>query len=76
MPIPAQTRRNGSMHLHVVVAQAGGPTLTWSTMKRDGPTVVQRISLTDYALPKATLFNLIGEEVNYRTRSHNNYSPA
>lgn len=51
------------MHLHIIVAQAGGPELTWTTMKRDGPTVVQRISLTDYALPKDTLFNLIGDAV-------------
>lgn len=68
MPIPSQTRNNGSLHLHIVVAQAGGNKLTWSTLRRDGPTVVQRISLSEYALPKATLFNLIGEEpgVNYK----------
>lgn len=62
MPVPMQTRKNGSFHLHVVVAQAGGDKLTWSTLKRDGPTVVQRIALSDHALPKATLFNLVGEE--------------
>lgn len=65
LPIPPQTRKNGTLHLHVVVAQGGGPELTWTTLKRDGPTIVQRIGLSDYTIPKATLFNLIGEEVRW-----------
>ncbi|KAH8374174.1 hypothetical protein KR200_006558 [Drosophila serrata] len=58
--IPLKTRRNGSLYFHVVLALEGEP-LEWRSLRRDGPTVVHTLSLTDYMVPKAEAFNLLGE---------------
>lgn len=56
------------MFLHVVLANDNGP-LEWQHLQRDGLTVVQRVALTEYMIPKAATFNLLGEnEVNNRKR--------
>lgn len=47
------------MFLHVVLASDNGP-LEWQHLQRDGLTVVQRVALTDYMVPKAATFNLLG----------------
>lgn len=36
--------------------------LDWKDFQRDGPTVIQIISLTDYIVPKEATFNLLNEE--------------
>lgn len=59
--IPAKTRRNGTLFLHVILTSDNGP-VSWVNLQRDGPTVIQRILLTDYMVPKPKAFNLIGNE--------------
>ncbi|XP_030378670.1 cleft lip and palate transmembrane protein 1-like protein [Scaptodrosophila lebanonensis] len=58
--VPLKTRRNGSLYMHVVVALEGEP-LEWRTLRRDGPTVLHTLSLTDYMVPRAEAFNLLGD---------------
>ncbi|KAH8265137.1 hypothetical protein KR044_001563 [Drosophila immigrans] len=58
--VPLKTRRNGTLHLHVVLALDGEP-LEWRTLRRDGPTVVHTLSLCDYMVPRAEAFNLLSE---------------
>ncbi|EDX17791.1 GD17104 [Drosophila simulans] len=58
--VPLRTRRNGSLHLHVVLALEGEP-LEWRSLRRDGPTVVHTMSLTDYMVPRAEAFQLLGD---------------
>lgn len=59
--VPAKTRRNGTLHLQVVLALQGEP-LEWKTLKRDGPTVIHSLSVTEYMIPKAEAFNLLGDK--------------
>lgn len=47
------------MFLHVVLASDNGQ-VEWKHLQRDGLTVVQRVALTDYMIPKASTFNLLG----------------
>ncbi|EDW48982.1 GM11605 [Drosophila sechellia] len=54
--VPLRTRRN----LHVVLALEGEP-LEWRSLRRDGPTVVHTMSLTDYMVPRAEAFKLLGD---------------
>lgn len=58
--LPAKTRQNGTLYLHVVLADNRG-TIQWANLQRDGPTVIQRVALTEFAVPKAATFNLLGE---------------
>lgn len=58
--VPAKTRRNGTLHLQVVLALQGEP-LEWKTLRRDGPTVIHSLSLTEYMVPKLAAFNLLGD---------------
>lgn len=57
--IPAKTRRNGTLFLHVVL-HGDGETIDWKTIKKDGPTVIHKIKLTEYTVPQAAAFNLLG----------------
>ncbi|XP_063697364.1 lipid scramblase CLPTM1L [Culicoides brevitarsis] len=57
--IPLKTRRNGTLFLHAVLAADDGKAVDWRELKRDGPTVLQRIALTNYMIPKAATFNLL-----------------
>ncbi|XP_075156279.1 lipid scramblase CLPTM1L [Haematobia irritans] len=59
--VPAKTRRNGTLHMQVVLALQGEP-LEWKTLRRDGPTVIHSLSLTEYMVPKAAAFNLLGDK--------------
>lgn len=61
--VPAKTRRNGTLNLQVVLALEGEP-LEWKTLKRDGPTVIHSLSITEYMIPKAKAFNLLGDASN------------
>lgn len=45
--------------MHVVLASDNAP-FKWQHLQRDGLTVMQRISLTHYAEPKAATFSLLG----------------
>lgn len=65
--LPAKTRRNGTLFLHVILADNDGP-LDWRRLQRDGPTVIQRIALTDYMVPKAKAFNLLGDDDDTASR--------
>lgn len=56
--IPAATRRNGTMFLHIVLVNDLGK-FEWHHLNREGITVVQRIPLTEYIVPKAATFNLL-----------------
>lgn len=49
--------------MYVVLALDDG-SLDWKDFQRDGPTVIQRISLTEYAVPKDALFNLLNDETS------------
>lgn len=59
--IPLKTRRNGTLFLYAVLA-IDDAALDWKDFQRDGPTVIQRISLTEYAVPKEATFNLLNDE--------------
>lgn len=59
--VPLKTRRNGTLYLYVVMAKDDGA-LDWKDFQRDGPTVIQRIPLTDYMIPKDILYNLLENE--------------
>ncbi|KAG4072039.1 hypothetical protein HA402_015538 [Bradysia odoriphaga] len=58
--LPTKTRQNGTLFLHVILASDNGQ-FEWKHLQRDGPTVIQRVLLTEYAVPKAATFNLLGE---------------
>jgi Cleft lip and palate transmembrane protein 1 (CLPTM1) len=57
--------------LHSVLADNSGE-LDWKQLKRDGPTVVQRIALTEYAIPALASFNLLGDSPNTKESSKQN----
>lgn len=56
--VPASTQKNGTLYLMVVLALDDG-VVEWKHLQRDGPTVIQRIALTEYAVPKAETYNLL-----------------
>lgn len=56
--LPERTRRNGSLYMHVVLAQEGEP-LAWKSLRRDGPTIIHTMRITDYMEPKSKGFNLL-----------------
>lgn len=68
------------MYLYVVLA-LDDEALDWKDFQRDGPTVIQRVSLTQYIVPKEATFNLLNEEnpnnaqrtkstANIKTKTH------
>ncbi|KAL7302490.1 cleft lip and palate transmembrane protein 1-like protein [Trichogramma pretiosum] len=63
--IPAKTRNNGTLYLHVIVSPQsfikGGQFMDF---KEDFRSIYTLIKLTDYAIPKAETFNLLGEETD------------
>lgn len=60
--MPLKTRRNGTLNLYLVLAQDDDSSLDWKDFQRDGPTVIQRIPLTQYLVPKQASFNLLNEQ--------------
>uniref|UniRef100_A0A1Q3G2Q6 Lipid scramblase CLPTM1L n=1 Tax=Culex tarsalis TaxID=7177 RepID=A0A1Q3G2Q6_CULTA len=64
--IPAKTRRNGTLFLHVILA-TDDANFEWRSLKNNGATVHQKIRITEYDVPKATTFNLLGESANKHT---------
>lgn len=60
--MPLKTRRNGTLYLYVVLALDDSAMLDWKDFQRDGPTVIQRVALTEYVVPKDVVFNLLNEE--------------
>lgn len=60
--VPLKVRRNGTLNLYVVLALDDDSSLDWKDFQRDGPTVIQRISLTQYLVPKEATFNLLNEQ--------------
>lgn len=81
--VPLKTRRNGTLYMHVALALDDTP-LDWKSLQRDGPTVIQRIALTEYMEPKAATFNLLGDQPpkaakrssNARDKNNNNVKPV
>lgn len=60
--VPLKVRRNGTMFVHAVLAFDDGKEVDWRQLQRDGPTVIQRIPLTEFLVPQAATFNLLGED--------------
>lgn len=48
--------------------------LDWKDFQRDGPTVISRVSLTEYAVPKAATFNLLNDN-DPSVSQHSNKKP-
>jgi hypothetical protein len=77
--VPLKTRRNGTLYMYAVIALDDG-SLDWKEFQRDGPTVIQRVALTSFMVPKDELFNLLQDEkrtekkkkpaVGVKTRTH------
>lgn len=59
--IPPKTYRNGTMFLHMVLVNDIGVEFEWRNLKREGLTVLQRIPLTEYIVPRPATFNLLNE---------------
>lgn len=47
------------MYLYAVIALDDGSLVDWKDFNRDGPTVIQRVPLTTYLIPKDQLYNLL-----------------
>lgn len=58
LKLPMKTKRNGTMYLHIILAESGA-SLEWNTLRRDGPTVIHTMRITEYIEPKAQSFNLL-----------------
>lgn len=50
------------MYLHLVLINDIGVEFEWRLLKREGMTVVQRISLTEFMTPRPATFNLLNED--------------
>uniref|UniRef100_A0A1L8D907 Lipid scramblase CLPTM1L n=1 Tax=Nyssomyia neivai TaxID=330878 RepID=A0A1L8D907_9DIPT len=61
IPIPAKTRRNGTLYMHVVLAIDDDKPIIWNR-RRDDLAVIHRIPLTEHVVPKHTTFNLITDD--------------
>lgn len=59
--IPRKTYRNGTMFLHLVLVNDIGVEFEWRNLKREGLTVMQRIQLTEYMVPRPATFNLLND---------------
>ncbi|XP_059622400.1 lipid scramblase CLPTM1L [Phlebotomus argentipes] len=59
--IPAKTRRNGTLFMHVVLAVDDGDPIVWNR-RRDDLAVIHRIALTEHVVPKHSTFNLITDD--------------
>ncbi|XP_055705843.1 lipid scramblase CLPTM1L [Phlebotomus papatasi] len=59
--IPARTRRNGTLYMHVVLAVDDGEPILWNR-RRDDLAVIHRIPLTEHVIPRHTTFNLITDD--------------
>lgn len=60
--IPQTTRANGTMFLHIVLVNDFGKNYEWTHLKREGLTVLQRITLTEYMAPRPATFNLLHDK--------------
>lgn len=60
--IPTKARANGTMFLHIVLVNDFGKNYEWTHLKREGLTVLQRIKLTEYMVPRPATFNLLHEK--------------
>uniref|UniRef100_A0A7G3AGS8 Lipid scramblase CLPTM1L n=1 Tax=Lutzomyia longipalpis TaxID=7200 RepID=A0A7G3AGS8_LUTLO len=59
--IPAKTRRNGTLYMHVVLAVDDGKPIIWNR-RRDDLAVIHRVALTEHVVPRHTTFNLITDD--------------
>lgn len=56
MGIPTTTRQNGTLFLHIILANYNGDSMD--------PVGRYDLALTDYVIPKADTFNLRGDAVS------------
>lgn len=49
------------MYLHMILVNDIGVEFEWRNLKREGLTVLQRIPLTEYTVPRPATFNLLNE---------------
>lgn len=49
------------MYLHMILVNDIGVEFEWRNLKREGLTVLQRIPLTEYMVPRPATFNLLNE---------------
>uniref|UniRef100_A0A6M2DY50 Lipid scramblase CLPTM1L n=1 Tax=Xenopsylla cheopis TaxID=163159 RepID=A0A6M2DY50_XENCH len=59
--IPEKTINNGSFYMYIIIVNSRN-TWEWAKMNRDIPIVMDRIKLTQYALPQAAYYNLFSEQ--------------
>ncbi|XP_055644146.1 lipid scramblase CLPTM1L [Toxorhynchites rutilus septentrionalis] len=69
--IPAETRRNGTLYMHFILTADSRKDFTWKSLKQTDPTVIQKMRLTEYKLPKTTTFGLLGDEAKQKKASSN-----
>ncbi|XP_053692703.1 lipid scramblase CLPTM1L [Sabethes cyaneus] len=69
--IPPKTRRNGTLFLHVVLIK-DSENVEWKSISTDGPTVIQKICLTEYDIPKTTTFHLL-EQSEQKTKQNRKF---
>ncbi|XP_031627427.1 cleft lip and palate transmembrane protein 1-like protein [Contarinia nasturtii] len=69
--IPRKTYRNGTMYLHLVLVNDIGVQFEWRHLKREGLTILQRIALTEYMIPRPATFNLLNENEKEPIASQN-----
>lgn len=74
--LPKKTRDNGTLILFTVLALDDGKDIDYKTLHRDGPTVIQRIKLTEYMIPRAATFNLLGNNDKPKTSSNPKIRPV
>ncbi|XP_034947585.1 cleft lip and palate transmembrane protein 1-like protein isoform X1 [Chelonus insularis] len=68
--IPAKTRQNGTLFLHIIVLP-NSPDMsnTFNELLRNPYTVYTRVKMTQFAVPEAETFNLLGEKKTSETSS-------
>ncbi|XP_045598419.2 lipid scramblase CLPTM1L [Procambarus clarkii] len=62
VPIPRWVRNNGSMYLHIFLTSRGIDPHEWGSVVNDENSVYGLAHLTQYHIPDATAFNLLGKE--------------
>lgn len=59
------------MYLHLVLVNDIGVEFEWRHLKREGLTIVQRIPLTEYMMPRPATFNLLNENEVHELMNEN-----
>ncbi|KAG7161338.1 cleft lip and palate transmembrane protein 1-like protein [Homarus americanus] len=62
VPIPKKVRNNGTMYLHIFLTSSGVDPDDWGSVVNDELSVYGMAHLTQFHIPDATTFNLLGKE--------------